>query len=253
MKSKRMFLGCLAGVVILAMGYPDGGNRDSQTQFVSAKAEAVAGPKANEPGLKIGVVSIVRALRNCKATVSYRERVNAENGDLLWHVMHESYADENVMIPIFYDGYIFISTLATGSVKWKIAVEDGKVGLEEIWRTKELDNHHGGVVLLDGYLYGTSTVQNSNKWICLDWQTGHMMYADPGIGKGSLTYADGMLYTLGIDRAMGLVRPTSTSFELVGSFEIPEGGKGKSWAHPVVCNGRLYIRHGDFLYAYSVR
>lgn len=179
--------------------------------------------------------------------------VNADNGDLLWHVMHESYADENVMIPIFYDGYIFISTLVTGSVKWKIAVEGGKVALEEIWRTKELDNHHGGVILLDGYLYGTSTVKNSNKWICLDWQTGRMMYADPGVGKGSLTYADGMLYTLSIDRVMGLVRPTSTKFELVSSFEIPKGGKGKSWAHPVVCNGRLYIRHGEFLYAYSVR
>ncbi len=79
MKSKRMFLGCLAGVVILAMGYPDFGNRDSQTQFVSAKAEAVAGPEANEPGLKIGVVSIGRALRDCKATVKYRERAIAEN------------------------------------------------------------------------------------------------------------------------------------------------------------------------------
>jgi len=177
--------------------------------------------------------------------------VNADNGELLWHVKHESYADENVMIPIFYDGYIFISTLATGSVKWRITVEDEKVGLEEIWRTKELDNHHGGVILLDGYLYGASTVKNSNEWICLDWQTGSMMYADPGVGKGSLTYADGMLYTLSIDRVMGLVRPTSTLFELVSSFEIPKGGEGKSWAHPVVSNGRLYIRHGEFLYVYS--
>jgi Skp family chaperone for outer membrane proteins len=82
MKAKTMFLGCLAGVVILAMGYPDGGNRDSQTQLASAKAEAVAGPKANEPALKIGVVSIGHALRNCKATVKYRKRVNVENGEM---------------------------------------------------------------------------------------------------------------------------------------------------------------------------
>ena len=79
MKAKTMFLGCLAGVVILAMGYPDGGNRDSQTQFSSAKAEAAAGPKANEPALNIGIVSIGRALRDCKATVKYRERAIAEN------------------------------------------------------------------------------------------------------------------------------------------------------------------------------
>jgi hypothetical protein len=62
-----------------------------------------------------------------------------------------------------------------------------------------------------------------------------------------------MLYTLSIDRKMGLARPTATGFDLVSAFEIPEGGKGKSWAHPVVCDGRLYIRHGDFLYAYRVR
>ncbi len=179
--------------------------------------------------------------------------VNADNGELLWHVEHKSYADENVMVPRFHDGYIFISTLVNGSVKWKLVVEDGKARLEEIWRTKELDNHHGDVILLDGYLYGNSTVKNGEKWVCLDWQTGDTMYADTGVGKGSLTYADGMLYTLSIDRVMGIVRPSSTKSDLVSSFEIPEGGEGKSWAHPVVCNGRLYIRHGEFLYTYSVR
>jgi len=179
--------------------------------------------------------------------------VNADSGELLWHVKHESYADENVMMPIFHDGCLFVSTLAAGSVKWKVTVEDGKVALEELWRTKELDNHHGGVVLLDGDLIGASTVKNSKKWVCLDWQTGRTKYTETGVGKGSLTYADGMLYTLSIDRVMGLIRPISTGFELVSSFEIPEGGKGKSWAHPVVCNGRLYIRHGQFLYAYKVR
>ena len=96
-------------------------------------------------------------------------------------------------------------------------------------------------------------MRNSKKWVRLDWQTGRKTYAETGVGKGALTYADGMLYTLSIDRLMGLVKPTTTRFELVSSFEIPKGGKGKSWAHPVVCNGRLYIRHGEFLYAYKVR
>lgn len=179
--------------------------------------------------------------------------VNADNGELLWHVGHESYADENVMMPIFHDGHIFVSTLVAGSVKWKIIIQEGQVGLEEVWRTKELDNHHGGIILLDGYLYGNSQVKNQKEWVCLDWQTGQKMYAEQGVGKGSLTYADGMLYTLSIDRVMGLVRATPTQFEVVSSFEIPEGGEGKSWAHPVVCDGRLYIRHGEFLYVYRAR
>jgi len=179
--------------------------------------------------------------------------VNADTGELLWHVKHKSYADENVMMPIFHDGHVFISTLKAGSVKWKINVKDGKVSLEEVWRTQELDNHHGGVLLVNRNLYGTSTFRNRNLWICLDWETGRNKYMDKGVGKGSLTYADGMLYTLSIDGVMGLVRPIPMGHELVSSFKIPEGGKGNSWAHPVVCGGRLYIRHSEFLYVYSVK
>jgi len=178
--------------------------------------------------------------------------VNIENGELLWHVKHESYADENVLLPIHHEGEIFISTVQAGSVKWKIVKHEGKIGFEEVWRTKELDNHHGGVLLLDGYLYGTSLFKNRDKWVCLDWKTGSKMYAAPGVGKGSLTCVDGMLYTLSINRLMGLVKPSPSVFELVSAFEIPKGGKGKSWAHPVVCGGRLYIRHGEFLYVYDV-
>ncbi|MHC4174693.1 MAG: PQQ-binding-like beta-propeller repeat protein [Planctomycetota bacterium] len=179
--------------------------------------------------------------------------VNADTGELIWHVKHESYADENVMMPIYHDGHVFISTLKAGSVKWKINVKNGKASLEEIWRTQELDNHHGGVLLVDGNLYGTSTFRNKNLWICLDWETGQNEHMDKGVGKGSLTYADGMLYTLSENGVMGLVRPNPVGHELVSSFKIPEGGKGNSWAHPVVCDGRLYIRHGEFLYAYNVR
>ncbi len=179
--------------------------------------------------------------------------VNADTGELLWHIKHESYADENVLMPIFHDGEVFISTLKAGSVKWKVNVRDVKVSLEEIWRTEELDNHHGGVILLNGNLYGSSTFRNRNLLVCLDWKTGRNKYMDKCVGKVSLTYADRMLYTLSIDGVMGLVRPTPMGHELVSSFEIPKGGKGKSWAHPVVCGGRLYIRHGEFLYAYSLK
>ncbi|MCP4611190.1 MAG: PQQ-like beta-propeller repeat protein [Planctomycetes bacterium] len=179
--------------------------------------------------------------------------VNADTGQLLWQIKHESYADENVLMPIFHDGEVFISTLKAGSVKWKVNVNDGKITLDELWRTEELDNHHGGVILLNGNLYGASTVRNRNLLVCLDWKTGRNKYMDKCVGKVSLTYADGMLYALSIDGVMGLVRPTTMGHELVSSFEIPKDGKGKSWAHPVVCGGRLYVRHGEFLYAYSLK
>lgn len=179
--------------------------------------------------------------------------VNADTGELLWHIKHESYADENISMPVYHDGEVFVSTLKAGSVKWKISVEGEKASLEGLWRTEEMDNHHGGVVLVGGNLYGTSTFRNRNLWVCLDWQTGRSKHMDKGVGKGSIMYADGMLYTFSEDSVMGLVRPTADGQQLVSSFRIPSGGRGKSWAHPVVCGGRLYLRHGDFLYAYAIR
>ena len=179
--------------------------------------------------------------------------VNADTGELLWHVKHESYADENVLMPIYHEGEVFVSTLKAGSVKWKINVKDGKASLEEKWRTEEMDNHHGGVVLVDGDLHGTSTFRNRNLWVCLDWETGRNKYMDKGVGKGSATYADGLLYTLSEDSVMGIMWATASGYEVVSSFDVPKGGKGKSWAHPVVCDGRLYIRHDDFVYAYAIR
>jgi outer membrane protein assembly factor BamB len=161
--------------------------------------------------------------------------VNADTGELLWHIKHETYYDENIMAPIFHDGEVFISTVV-GSVKWKVKVKDGKASLEEIWRTQQLDNHIGGVILVDDNLHGSSTVRN-RLLVCLDWKTGPIKYAD----------------TLSEDSVMGLVQPTPIGHKLVSHFNIPKGGKGKSWAHPVVCGGRLYIRHGEFLYAYNLK
>lgn len=89
--------------------------------------------------------------------------------------------------------------------------------------------------------------------IALDWRTGQNKFIHEGVGKGSLTCADDILYTLSIDRVMGLVLPAPGGLELVGSFEVPKGGEGKSWAHPVIRGGRLHIRHGDYCYAYDVR
>ena len=185
--------------------------------------------------------------------------VNADTGELLWRIKHETYYDENIMKPIFHDGEVFISTVVVGSVKWKVNVKDGKVSLEEIWRTQQLDNHHGGVILVNENLYGSSAIRNSlgrglsQVLVCLDWKTGRIKYMDRCVGKVSLTYADGMLYALSIDGVMGLVQHTPIGHRLVNYFKIPKGGKGKSWAHPVVCGGRLYIRHGEFLYAYRLR
>ena len=178
--------------------------------------------------------------------------MNADTGNLLWRVDHVSLHDENILHPVYEDGQIFASALKLGAVKWKIHVKGDRASVEEVWRSTQMDNHHDHVILLDGYLYGSTAILNRGKWICLDWDTGKMQYAERGVGKGTLTYADGILYTLGERGIVGLVRPTPTGHDLVSSFKLPPGGKGPTWAHPVVLGGRLYLRHGDILYVYDV-
>jgi outer membrane protein assembly factor BamB len=177
--------------------------------------------------------------------------VNADTGGLLWRFEHVTPWDENIFSPIFHDGHVFISTgHRVGSVMLKVTVQGQQANVREVWRSTNLDNHHGGVILLDGYLYGSRW---SSGWACLEWKSGKTMYNERGVGKGSLTYADGMLYTLGENGLMGLVPATPQGHTLVSRFQLPAGGEGPAWAHPVVCGGRLYLRHGDFLYAYDVR
>lgn len=178
--------------------------------------------------------------------------VDADSGELLWRHEHVTPFDENIFTPIFHDGWVLVSTgHRVGSVMLKVTVSGKKASVEEVWRSTDLDNHHGGVVLLDGYLYGSCW--SPPWWTCLDWKTGKKMYEDRGVGKGSLTFADGMLYTLGEQGAMALVEAAPSGHRTISQFRLPAGGEGPVWAHPVVCGGRLYIRHGDFLYAYDIK
>jgi len=179
--------------------------------------------------------------------------VDADRGELLFRFEHETPFDEMITAPVYHAGHVFISTRTTGSVLLKIRVEGQETSLEEVWRTTDLDNQHGGVILLDGYLYGACHVRNGARWVCLDWKTGRQQYAERGLGKGSLTYADGRLYTVNERRGIALVAATPRGHEPISQFQLPEGGEGPTWAHPVVCGGRLYLRHGEWLYAYDVK
>jgi len=184
--------------------------------------------------------------------------VAADSGRLLWRYHHPVAFDVNIVTPVYHDGRIAVcGTWGCGATGLKLHVNDRDCSVERIWHTDELDNEHGGMVLVDGYLYGQADGNHRNRhWACLDFRTGKTMYSVrglPGKRSGTGTYADGMLYLLSDQGTMALVPPDPDGFDVVSQFQIPEGGVGPTWAHPVVCGGRLYIRHGDSLYAYHVR
>ena len=123
----------------------------------------------------------------------------------------------------------------------------------EIWSRPALDCLHGGVVWLTNprpNLYGSDSKGN---WVCQNISTGEVTFEEKLLdAKGSITYADGMLYCYSEKGTLGLVRPTQDGMELVSSFKITLG-TGDHWAHPVVFNGRMYIRHGGVLMAFDVK
>jgi len=180
--------------------------------------------------------------------------VNADSGKLLWRFKRTVPWEETIMMPLYHDRQVLISTgHRTGTVKFAVHVQGDRARLEELWRSEELDVQHGGVILLDGRVHGACHSSNNQKWVCLDWKTGRKLYADRVVGRGSLTSAEGLLYMLSERSRMGLVRAGPDGYEVVGRFRLPLGGEGPSWAHPVVRGHRLYIRHADYLYAYDIR
>jgi outer membrane protein assembly factor BamB len=116
------------------------------------------------------------------------------------------------------------------------------------WRSRNKKNHHGGVVLVDGYLYGF----NDLILTCLEFATGKMMWRDRSVGKGSVTYADGRLYIQSETNMVGLAEAIPSGYSEKGRFEIPDKGM-PSWAHPVISDGRLYVRNQDTLLVYDIK
>lgn len=178
--------------------------------------------------------------------------VNADTGKLLFRHEHLTKYEVNALQPILRGDRIFISSgYGSGSEMLQLTSADGKITATQAWSSKDMDNHHGGVVLWDGHLYGANSKRD---WVCFDWDTGATRYSETGVGKGSLTCAEGMLYTFSEStRTAGLVKATPAGHEVISSFQIPEGGSGKSWAHPVISDGRLYLRHGDLLFVYNIK
>jgi len=174
--------------------------------------------------------------------------IDAKTGELLWSAPHKTTYDVNATSPVFYNGLVFVTSgYGIGSDCYEI--EKGGRSVKKVWTTKSLDNHHGGVVALNGYVYGSG----ERSWFCIDLKTGKDIWEDNGVGKGSLTYADGMLYTLSERGKAALVEAKTDKYQKAGSFQLPKTVADPFWAHPVVAGGRLYIRHDQNLYVYDVK
>lgn len=171
-------------------------------------------------------------------------------GRLLWSYRHQK-ADNSINITtavVAEDRVLIASAYGNGAGLAAITTAEGKQAAEEVYFEKQLDNHHGGIIKVGDYVYGTG----SKGLICMNYVTGEIAWQDGSVGKGSLTVADGMIYMLGERHQMALVEATPEGYREHGRFDIEKLGR-PSWTHPVIANGRLYIRNQHKLTAYDVR
>lgn len=179
--------------------------------------------------------------------------VSAVNGQPLWRYDRPSNKTANCPSPVFEGNRVFAATgygHGGGAVDVTIQKSPVVVKAEEAWENKNMVCHHGGYVLVEGYLYGN----HGNGYACLDWKTGERKFNAPGVGKGSIIYADGMLYMMNEkDGTIALAEAKPDAYKETGRFQIPQGESGPTWAHLSIANGRLYARHCDKIYVYDIK
>ena len=175
--------------------------------------------------------------------------ISAKTGDLLWSNSWCTGNTANCPDPVYADGFVFWANgYGKGGICLKLSTSDGKVSAKEAWTTKHMVCHHGGYIVHEGHIYGN----HSGGWSCLELKTGRQKWYEKAVGKGSLCFADGMLYLFGESGGRAALATCSPDgMEIKGTVTVQ--GSGPSWAHPVVIGGRLYLRYADNLYCFDVK
>ena len=205
---------------------------------------------SDEAGYASPVVADVQGVRTIMTlTGNAGVGVRATDGKVMWRYGKVANNTANITTPVYSNGRVFFtSAYGTGGALLGLKSSGEAVSAQEIYFTNNMQNHHGGVVLVDGYLYGF----NNSILTCLEFETGKVMWRDRSVGKGSVAYADGRLYVLSEDNVVGLVEASPKGYRETGRFTIADQG-WPSWAHPAVSGGRLYLRNQNVLASYDGR
>jgi outer membrane protein assembly factor BamB len=189
--------------------------------------------------------------------------VAAKDGRLLWRYEKE-YSEMLIPTPIFHDSRVFvIAGWNQGADLIRLQAAEKGIEAKKVYSQK-LNNEEGGVVLVGKHLYGYF---DNRGWACLDFQTGEIAKAGDKewlekrkLNKGSLTYADGQLYCFSDDDGTAVLVEANPAvkWQENGRFTIPKESKlhkpnGRIWTHPVVANGRLYLRDQDLIFCYDIK
>ena len=181
-----------------------------------------------------------------------------ETGKIAWSYRYwdPQKWDQNGLIwtntPVFKDNDIFI-TMGYDYPAVMLEMDSMGTSVVEKFVDHTFDNHHHGVILTDGHLYGSNWFDNKRgRWVCMKWDTGEIKYVADWDTKGAMIMADGLLYCYNERGNVGLVEPNPDGFKLISQFRIRKGA-GPHWAHPFIADGKLLLRHGDVLMVYNIK
>lgn len=176
--------------------------------------------------------------------------VAASNGKFLWRYDKPANGTANCSTPVCKDNLVFAaSSYGNGGGLARVERQGAGFKASQVYFTKKMQNHHGGMVLINGYLYGS----NEGQLTCLEFETGKVKWENRKPGKGSIAFADGKLYYRNENGPIFLVEANPDKYVELGTFKQPERSGKNSWPHPVIANGKLYIRDQDVLLCYDIK
>jgi len=208
--------------------------------------------KAGDPASYSSIVKAVIAETPQFVAFTLRGLVGiaAADGAVLWRYDEPSNGQVNCPTPVVVGSTVFAASGygRGGGCAWIRKDDAGKFTAKQLYFTNKIQNQHGGFVVVDGILYGCG---DPGALVCLNYKTGVVTKA-VRTGRFSIAYADGMLYLRCEDGRMDLYEASSTEPTRRGSFMQPSRSKSKAWPHPVIANGRLYLRDQNLIFCYNI-
>jgi len=227
-----------------------GGRRASIVALDKNDGSLLWTSEGDEASYSSAVVATIHGVRQAVYFTGERALgISVDDGSLLWHYRRVSNRTANVATPIVRGNYVFLSSdYGTGCAL--LEIQGGRSGMSarEIYFNRNMKNHHASSVLVGDTLYGFS----GRILTALDFRSGEVAWKDRSVGKGSLIYADGHLYVFSENSVVGLVEATRVGYREKGRFELPHSDE-HSWSHPVIADGKLYLRDQDTLYSFDIR
>jgi outer membrane protein assembly factor BamB len=204
----------------------------------------------DEAGYASPIVADIQGVRTIMTLTSEAGvGVRASDGKLMWRHTAVANNTANITTPVYSADKVFYSSdYGTGGALLGLRAAGADIVAQQIYFTREMQNHHGGIVLVNGHLYG----YNNSILTCLEFATGKMVWRHRSVGKGSVSYADGHLYIFSEDNVVGLAEATPDGYREKGRFSIRDQG-WPSYSHPAISGGRLYLRNQGILATYDIR